>query len=146
MIIYNNFIYITYILNSTEFSCKQWQPQPVGHTISLANHAAKCSMCPPWPQNMQELLAPRFFNGNKTFKFVWDWNAYYRILNFDKKLRTSDCDMANDTLEAQSLAISALRTWTDLPADSALVLQFNVLLHVERGRAQMFQYLRPSIQ
>lgn len=68
MIMYN-FTYITYILNSIEFSCKQWQPQPVGHTVSLANHAAKCSICPPWPQNMQKLLAPRFSNENDSVLF-----------------------------------------------------------------------------
>lgn len=65
--------------------------------------------------------------------------AYYRIqFSLDKKLRTSDRNMANNALEAQSFAISALWTWADLAADSALVLQFDVFLHIERRRAQMF--------
>lgn len=54
--------------------------------------------------------------------------------------------MTNNTLEAQPLAVSALRTWTNLAADPTFILQFDVLLHVERGRTQVFQYLRASVQ
>lgn len=49
-------------------------------------------------------------------------------------IRTSDCDVAHNTLEAQSLAVCALWTLTNLITESTLVLQFDALLHVERGR------------
>jgi len=79
----------------------------------------------------------------KTFKITITKSIQ---LNLYKRLRTSNSNMANDTLKAQPFAVSALWTWTNLATHSALVLQLDILLHIERGCAQMFQNMCSSVQ